>query len=56
MVSIDVSLLLQIVRFAFLIWVLNLVLYRPLRNILRQRDEGISGLQHGTKILGRVIS
>jgi F-type H+-transporting ATPase subunit b len=32
-------------------WALNLVLYRPLRNILRRRNERISGRQHGTDIL-----
>jgi F-type H+-transporting ATPase subunit b len=48
MISIDGSLLVQVVNFLFLIWALNLVLYRPLRNILRQRNERISGLQQGT--------
>jgi F-type H+-transporting ATPase subunit b len=41
----DVSLLIQIVNFIFLIWVLNLLLYRPIRKILTQRKEKIGGLE-----------
>jgi F-type H+-transporting ATPase subunit b len=41
----DVSLLIQIVNFVFLIWVLNLLLYRPIRKILTQRKEKIGGLE-----------
>jgi len=41
----DGSVLIQIINFIFLIWVLNLLLYRPIRKILAQRKEKISGLQ-----------
>ncbi len=50
MINIDaVSLTIQIVNFIFLIWILNLVLYRPIRKILIQRKEKIDGLEHGIK-------
>lgn len=41
----DWSALIQIVNFLFLIWVLNLLLYRPIRKILIQRKEKIEGLE-----------
>lgn len=45
MISIDKSLVIQIVNFVFLIWILNIVLYKPIRRILLQRKEKISGLE-----------
>jgi F-type H+-transporting ATPase subunit b len=45
MINIDGSLFIQIVNFLFLIWVLNIVLYKPIRNILIKRKEKIDGLQ-----------
>jgi F-type H+-transporting ATPase subunit b len=47
MVSVDVSLFVQIVNFLVLIWVLNLVLYKPIRKILIQRKEKVLALQQG---------
>jgi F-type H+-transporting ATPase subunit b len=41
----DGSLLIQIANFLLIIWILNLILYRPIRNILRQRKEKIEGLE-----------
>ena len=41
----DWSAFIQIVNFLFLIWVLNLILYRPIRKILIQRREKIEGLE-----------
>jgi F-type H+-transporting ATPase subunit b len=41
----DGSLLIQIVNFVFLIWVLNMLLYKPIRKILAQRKEKIGGLE-----------
>ena len=41
----DWSVLIQIANFIFLIWVLNLILYRPIRNVLQQRKKKISGLE-----------
>jgi F-type H+-transporting ATPase subunit b len=51
MVSVDGSVFIQIVNFLFLIWVLNLVLYRPIRNVIRQRKERTDGLQHNIDTL-----
>jgi F-type H+-transporting ATPase subunit b len=41
----DGSLIIQIANFLLIIWILNLILYRPIRNILRQRKEKIEGLE-----------
>ena len=45
MVSVDISVFIQIVNFLFLIWILNVVLYRPIRGVLRQRKDKIDGLE-----------
>ena len=45
MISLDGSLFIQIINFLFLIWALNVVLYKPIRNILIQRKEKITGLE-----------
>ena len=42
----DGSTFIQIINFVFLIWVLNLLLYKPIRKILAQRKEKIDGLEH----------
>jgi F-type H+-transporting ATPase subunit b len=49
MVNVDVSLFIQIVNFIVLIWVLNLVLYKPIRKILIQRKEKVLALQQGAE-------
>jgi F-type H+-transporting ATPase subunit b len=41
----DESVIIQIANFLLIIWILNLILYRPIRNILRQRKEKIEGLE-----------
>jgi F-type H+-transporting ATPase subunit b len=41
----DISLIYQIINFIVLIGALNLVLYRPIRNVLLQRKEKITGMQ-----------
>ena len=45
MIKIDASVIVQIVNFVFLILVLNVVLFKPVRKILRQRKEKIDGLE-----------
>ena len=45
MIVIDGSVIIQIINFVFLIWVLNTVLYKPIRKVLRQRNEKIAGLE-----------
>ena len=49
MVSVDSSLLIQIVNFLFLIWALNVILYKPIRNILQKRKVFVSDLEAGIK-------
>ena len=51
MVNLDVSVFIQIVNFLFLIWALNTVLYKPIRNILRQRKEKVEGLEQSVETL-----
>jgi F-type H+-transporting ATPase subunit b len=41
----DGSVLIQIANFIFTIWVLNLLLYKPIRKILSQRKEKVEGLE-----------
>ena len=41
MLKIDYTLFIQIANFLFLLFVLNLVLYRPIRRILEQRSEKV---------------
>ena len=47
MVSVDVSLFVQIVNFLVLIWALNLVLYKPIRNYLIQRKQKVLARHQG---------
>ena len=45
MININVSLFIQIANFVLMIWILNLILYKPIRNMLKQRREKIEGLE-----------
>ena len=45
MVEINRSILIQIANFLFLIFVLNLVLYKPIRRVLQQRKTKIDSLE-----------
>ena len=47
----DESLFIQIVNFIFLIWILNVLLYRPIRKILIQRKEKFSNLEQNIETL-----
>ncbi|MGB8719194.1 MAG: ATP synthase F0 subunit B [Desulfobacterales bacterium] len=49
MVNVDVSVFIQIINFLVLIWVLNLVLYKPIRRILIQRKEKVMALEKGAE-------
>ncbi|MDZ7597196.1 MAG: ATPase [Desulfobacterales bacterium] len=49
MVNVDVSVFIQIINFLVLIWVLNLVLYKPIRKILIQRKEKVMALEKGAE-------
>lgn len=45
MIKVDVSVFIQIVNFLFLIWAMNLVLYKPIRKVLLERKEKVEGLE-----------
>lgn len=47
----DVSLFIQIANFLFIIWVLNVILYKPIRNILIQRKEKVTGFEQNIETL-----
>ena len=56
MIKVDGSLFIQIVNFLFLIWVLNIVLFKPIRNILLKRKEKVEGLQQSIDISNKDAS
>ena len=45
MVSLDASLIVQIVNFLLLLWIMNMVAYKPIRKILLERKRKMTGLQ-----------
>lgn len=47
MISVDSSVVIQIVNFLFLIWILNKILYRPIRDILAKRKDRVTGMENG---------
>lgn len=51
MVNLDGSFFIQVINFIFLVFVLNAVLYKPIRSILIQRKEKITGLEQGIETL-----
>ena len=56
MIKIDGSVVIQIVNFVFLIWILNIVLYKPIRKVLHQRKEKITGLEKNIKTCIRDVN
>jgi F-type H+-transporting ATPase subunit b len=51
MISVDSSILIQIVNFVVLIFILNAIFYKPIRNILRERRKKIQGYEEGIQAL-----
>jgi len=49
----DESFFIQIVNFLLIIWILNFILYKPIRNILIQRKEKIAGLDQNIETINR---
>lgn len=49
----DISLIVQIANFLIIIWVLNIILYRPIRNILIQRKEKFTSLEQNIEVLNQ---
>jgi len=47
MLSIDSSVIIQIANFLILLFLLNIILYRPIRKVLRQRNQEMSVLEGG---------
>ena len=45
----DISLVYQMINFLVLLFVLNLVLYKPIRNVLLERKAKIEGMQEGAQ-------
>ena len=45
----DISVIYQMVNFLVLLFVLNLVLYKPIRNVLLERKAKIKGMQKGAE-------
>lgn len=42
----NISVLIQIANFLFLIWALNMILYKPIRKILQQRKEKVQSFEN----------
>jgi F-type H+-transporting ATPase subunit b len=55
MVDINWTVLIQIANFLFLLFVLNIVLYKPIRSIIGQRKAKVQGLEHNISTAGRSI-
>jgi F-type H+-transporting ATPase subunit b len=51
MLKIDFTLLVQIANFLFLLIILNLILYRPIRDVLRKRQAEMESLEDGIENL-----
>jgi len=51
----DWTLLVQIANFLILIWVLNLILFRPIRNVLIRRREKVNGLEDSIEVSRRDV-
>ncbi len=45
MINVDGSVFIQIANFLLLIWVMNMILYKPIRKALLQRKEKVSDLE-----------
>jgi F-type H+-transporting ATPase subunit b len=53
MINVDGSLFVQIANFLVLIWLLNIILYRPIRNVLIKRNEKVKGLEQNIDMFKR---
>ncbi|MBU0480335.1 MAG: ATP synthase F0 subunit B [Proteobacteria bacterium] len=45
MITIDLTMLIQIANILIMIWIMNAVLYKPIRTILEERGKRIAGLE-----------
>ncbi len=46
MITLDITLIIQIVNILLLIGILNVVLYKPIRSVLAQREEKLAALEN----------
>ena len=53
MIKVDGSLFVQIANFLVLIWLLNIILYKPIRNVLIKRNEKVKGLEQNIDMFKR---
>jgi F-type H+-transporting ATPase subunit b len=51
----DGSTLIQLINFLVLLWILNLVFFKPIRGVLIQRKEKITGLEEGVEQLAKGV-
>lgn len=49
----DLSTVIQLINFLVLLWILNLIFYKPIRKILIQRKEKVDGLKEGVEKLAQ---
>ena len=49
----DWTLWVQMANFLIIVWALNIILYKPIRNILIQRKEKITNLEQNTEMLNK---
>jgi F-type H+-transporting ATPase subunit b len=48
MLNIDYTLFIQVANFLFLLFILNVILYRPIRRVLSRRQAEMESLEHAT--------
>ena len=53
MINIDISLFIQMANFVLMIFILNIILYKPIRNIVNQRKEKVEGLEKNIEMSNR---
>jgi F-type H+-transporting ATPase subunit b len=51
MISVDSSIFIQMANFVLLIFILNAILYKPIRKILMERKKKIKGYEEGIQAL-----
>ena len=51
----DGSFVIQMINFLVLLWILNLVFFKPIRKVLIQRKEKITGLEDGVEKLAKEV-
>jgi len=53
MIKVDGSLFVQIANFLVLIWLLNIILYKPIRKVLIKRNEKVKGFEQNIDMFKR---